>query len=91
MFLECSILYVIVLLATVSNALLLAMYNICCLKIEIEACFRSIPLCSVLVFLENILRAVVGMVMEKLKETWRALLNVRVCFSAMSQICCTVD
>lgn len=88
--LECYILYVIVLLATVSNALLLAMYNIC-LKIEIEACFRRMPLCSILGFFGEYLRAVIGTMMEKLKETWRALINVRVYLCTMSQIWCTVD
>lgn len=78
--LECYILYVIVLLATVSNALLLAMYNICCLKIEIESCFRSMPLCSVLGVFGEYLRAVISTMMEKLKEIWSTLFNVRVYF-----------
>lgn len=42
-------------------------------------------------FFGEYFRVVVGMVMEKLKETWRALLNVSVCFCAMSQIWCIVD
>ncbi|XP_060208926.1 uncharacterized protein LOC132636211 isoform X2 [Lycium barbarum] len=55
------------------------MYNICCLRIEIEARFRSIPLCSAFGFLGEYLRAILGTMMEKLKETWRALLNSRSC------------
>ncbi|XP_009758057.1 uncharacterized protein LOC107817598 isoform X1 [Nicotiana tabacum] len=54
------------------------MYNIC-LKIEIEACFRRMPLCSILGFFGEYLRAVIGTMMEKLKETWRALINSRSC------------
>ncbi|XP_016465233.1 uncharacterized protein LOC107788091 isoform X1 [Nicotiana tabacum] len=55
------------------------MYNICCLKIEIESCFRSMPLCSVLGVFGEYLRAVISTMMEKLKEIWSTLFNSRSC------------